>query len=83
MYPSLYYLFQDLFGLELDILKLFQSFGFFVALAFVVGSYIWTSEIKRRTGLGQFLPDTKKVMKGEKVKLTDFISSAITGFLLG
>ena len=83
MYPSLYYLFQDLFGLELDILKLFQSFGFFVALAFVVGSYIWTSEIKRRTGLGQFLSQTKKVMKGEKVKVTDFTSSVITGFLLG
>ena len=83
MYPSLYYLFQDLFGIEIGFFKLFQSFGFFVALAFVIGSYIWTNEIKRRTALGQFNPQTKKAIKGKKASFTDFIPSILTGFLLG
>ncbi|MBL4651782.1 MAG: prolipoprotein diacylglyceryl transferase [Flavobacteriales bacterium] len=83
MYPSLYYLFQDIFGVEIGIFKLFQSFGFFVALSFVIGSYIWTSEIKRRTSLGQFKAQTKKTVKGKKAVFADFIPSILTGFVLG
>ncbi|MDA9563611.1 prolipoprotein diacylglyceryl transferase [Flavobacteriales bacterium] len=83
MYPSLFYLFQDLFGIELGFLKLFQSFGFFVALAFVVGSYIWTQEIKRKTALGHFSSTKRKIIKGEKASLSDFIPSILSGFLIG
>ena len=35
MYPTLYHAFLDLFGVELPFLKFLNSFGFFVALAFV------------------------------------------------
>ena len=35
MYPNLYYLVDDLFGIKLNGLKLINSFGFFVAIAFV------------------------------------------------
>lgn len=83
MYPSLFYLFQDLFDLELGFLKLFQSFGFFVALAFVVGSYIWTNEIKRKAILGHFSSTSKKTIKGEKASLSDFIPPTLSGFLIG
>ena len=36
MYPNLYFLFQDLFGWEIHALKLVNTFGLMVALAFVV-----------------------------------------------
>jgi hypothetical protein len=35
MYPNLYYVFKDLFGVEWNGLKLINSFGFFVAISFV------------------------------------------------
>ena len=36
MYPNLYFAFLDLLGWDLPALKLINSFGFFVALAFLV-----------------------------------------------
>nr|MBA3705643.1 diacylglyceryl transferase [Bacteroidota bacterium] len=48
MYPSIYHAVKDLFGLDLPFLKMIQSFGFFVALAFLVAAYFWTKELKRK-----------------------------------
>ena len=48
MYPNLYFLFEDLFGFSHPFLKLINSFGFFVALAFIAGSYTLSRELKRK-----------------------------------
>ena len=52
MYPNLYYFFKDAFGVEWQWLKFVNSFGFFVAIAFVVGAAVLTSEMKRKERLG-------------------------------
>ena len=42
MYPNLYYAFRDLFGIEITGLRFVNSFGFFVALAFLFAAWVLT-----------------------------------------
>lgn len=83
MYPNLFYAFKDLLGLELPFLKLFQTFGFFVAIAFLAGAYILTNELKRRESLGLLKGIPEKIITGKAVTTTDIIINAVVGFLLG
>jgi len=83
MYPSLYYAIKDLFGINLPFLKMVQSFGFFVAVAFLISSYILTKEFKRKEKEGLLVPQKIKVLKGAKASVTDYIVSGILGFVLG
>jgi hypothetical protein len=41
MYPNLYYAFKDIFGVEWNWLRIFNSFGFFVALAFIAAALLY------------------------------------------
>jgi phosphatidylglycerol:prolipoprotein diacylglycerol transferase len=83
MYPSLYYAIKDLFGLDWPLFKMFQSFGFFVAMAFLVSAYFWTKELKRKEQEGLLSTTTVKVLKGQKATSAELLLSAIIGFLLG
>src|ERR1043166_8424231 len=83
MYPSLYYFFKDIFGIDFQPLKMFQMFGCWVAIAFLVGGYFWTKELKRKEANGLLSPTTTKVEKGGKLSNADFLSSALLGFLIG
>ena len=55
MYPNLYYVFSDLFGIEISFLKLINSFGFFVAMAFVTAGFLLKKEFTRLTNEGSSL----------------------------
>ena len=83
MYPSLYYAVKDLFGLDLPFLKMFQSFGFFVALAFLIAAFFWSKELKRKEQEGLLHSTTTKFLKGQKATLAELITSGIIGFVLG
>lgn len=83
MYPSLYYIVKDLLGLDLPFLKMFQSFGLFVALAFLVAAYLWSKELKRKEKQGLLQPSMVKFLQGEKATMTDLIASGIIGFIIG
>ena len=83
MYPSLCYAIKDLFGFNLPFLKMIQSFGFFVAIAFLVASYLLTKEFKRKEAEGLLTPQKIKVLIGVKATTLDFVVSGILGFLLG
>ena len=48
MYPNLYYFFKDVFCVELEWARFINSFGFFVAIAFIVAAYVLTSDLKRK-----------------------------------
>ena len=65
MYPNLYFAFLDLLGWDLPALKLINSFGFFVALAFVVAHGLLRTELKRMTALGHFTPSSRTERIGE------------------
>lgn len=84
MYPNFYYIFQDWFGLEIDGLKLINSFGFFVAMSFILANYIMTKELKRKfndgvLGKKQFIT----ILKGKAFSISDYVTAAITGFIIG
>lgn len=83
MYPNLYYAFRDLLGLELPFLKIFQTFGFFVAVAFLAGAYILTRELKRREQLGMLTGIPEKIVTGLPASQGEIIGNAVVGFLLG
>jgi prolipoprotein diacylglyceryltransferase len=83
MYPNLYYLVDDLFGIKLNGLKLINSFGFFVAIAFVASGYVLYLELKRKEALGEFTPKEEKMIVGAPASTIDLITNFIFGYLFG
>lgn len=83
MFPNLYYLVEDLLGLKLNALKLINSFGFFVALAFVASGYVLYLELKRKEALGEFISVEQDYTEGAPATLSELATSFIFGFLFG
>ncbi len=83
MYPTLYHAFLDLFGVDIPFLKLLNSFGFFVALAFITASYILKLEMRRMETLGIFPNQKIKVIIGAGPDWTEIITNGIVGFIMG
>lgn len=83
MYPNLYYAFRDLLGLEIPFLKIFQTFGFFVAIAFLAGAYILTRELKRYEALGLLKGIPEKIVTGLPASQGELIGNAVVGFIIG
>ncbi len=83
MYPNLFYAFRDLFGIEWPWLKIIQTFGFFVALAFLAAAYVLTSELRRREKLGLLGPVEETIVEGKPASMGDMLLSALIGFILG
>jgi len=83
MYPNLYYAFKDLFGLEWPVLRFVNSFGFFVAIAFLIAAYVLSRELKRKSGQGLFTPTETTITIGEPASWVDLGSNFGLGYLLG
>lgn len=83
MYPHLYYAFKDLFGLELNGLKLVNTFGFFVALAFFVAAWILTLELKRKSREGLLTYKEEKIIVGKPASISQLLINFIFGFVIG
>ena len=83
MYPNLYFLFQDLFGWQIPALKLVNTFGLMVALAFVAASGLLKRELKRKESEGLIAPTEKKTMVGKPAGPLAWVSSGFLGLILG
>lgn len=84
MYPNFYYIFKDWFGIELEFLKIINSFGFFVAVSFLLAGLFMQKELKRKFKAGLLGQGTiLKHWVGKPLPIGDYISSGVTGFLLG
>jgi prolipoprotein diacylglyceryl transferase len=83
MYPNLYYLIKDLLGIELNALKLVNSFGFFVAMAFVASGYVLFFELKRKSALGEFSYTEEKEIIGAPATTGELLSAGFFGFIFG
>lgn len=83
MYPNLYYAFQDLFGIEWKALRFVNSFGFFVAIAFILAAITLTAELKRKSRQGLMQPTVMETMVGQKATMGELILNFLLGFLLG
>ncbi len=84
MYPNLYFFLKDTFGVEpWAWTKYINSFGFFVAIAFVAAAFILTRELKRKERLQLLFPVEETVVVGKPATTGELISNAIFGFLIG
>ncbi len=83
MYPNLYYVFKDWFGIEWQWLKIFNTFGLFVALAFVVAAIVLSAELKRREKLGLLHPSGETIVVGKSATILELFFNAIVGFIFG
>src|ERR1051325_2926914 len=83
MYPNLYYLFKDLFGLNLPALKIINSFGFCVAVSFLAAAWLLIKELKRRQAAGFFTYKEVEITIGEPAGILELLLNFLLGFLLG
>jgi phosphatidylglycerol---prolipoprotein diacylglyceryl transferase len=83
MYPNLYYAFKDLFGVEWKFLRFVNSFGFFVAISFIISAIVLANELKRKSRSGLFQPTEMQVMVGKPATPGELLLNFILGFLLG
>ena len=83
MYPTLYHVLLDLTGLDWPVLKFLNSFGFFVAIAFMCAYWTLVLELKRKEGIGLIKSTTRTVMVGEGAKPAELIMQGLVGFIVG
>ena len=83
MYPNLYYAFKDLFGVEWSFLRFVNSFGFFVALSFIISAMVLSLGLKRKGKEGLLHPTEELVVVGKPATLGELIMNFMLGFLLG
>ena len=81
MYPNISYLLNDLFGVYIPLP--IQTFGFFVALAFIFSSWTLALELKRKEKIGLIKAIKRSKVVGQKISTTQLIYAAIIGFILG
>ncbi len=83
MYPNLYYAVKDWFGVEINAFKIFYTFGIFVALAFIVGAYVISRELKRKEKQGLLLPREETITVGKPISILDILVNGFIGFVFG
>lgn len=83
MYPNLYFALKDLFGLERTKLRFVNSFGFFVAIAFILSAIVLAAELKRKSSQGLLQPKEMQIMVGQPATAGELLLNFLLGFLLG
>lgn len=81
MYPTISDFLKDVFGWDVPLPL--QSYGLFVALAFLTGIGVVALEMKRKWKEGLLHPISKKTFVGEAAKPKELIISALIGFIIG
>ena len=81
MYPTISHLLFDLFGINIPLP--IQTFGFWVAIAFLAASYVITKELKRKEKEGYLSVSIIKETIGKSLSIYEILSSLITGFFIG
>jgi phosphatidylglycerol:prolipoprotein diacylglycerol transferase len=81
LYPTISDLLKDLFGINIPLP--IQSFGFFVAISFLLAAWTLTLELKRKERQGLLSQTTRKVLKGQRATPFELIASGLLGFIIG
>ena len=81
MFPTVSHFIEYLFGVQVPLP--FNTFGVFVALAFIAGYWAFTQEFKRKEALGLLHPIKKLVTIGKPATTAELVSNALFGFLIG
>lgn len=83
MYPNLYYIFKDWFGVEWPALSILNTFGLMVAVAFIAAAIVISSELKRKEKLGLLSPREEIITVGQPASFADLFINAAIGFVFG
>lgn len=81
MYPTISHLIEDLFGIYIPLP--IQTFGFWVAIAFLAASYIIKIELQRKEKEGKISIIKIKKIVGLKLNSLDIGIALFSGFLIG
>ncbi|MCB0819981.1 MAG: prolipoprotein diacylglyceryl transferase [Bacteroidetes bacterium] len=81
MYPTISFFLQETFGIDFPLP--IQTFGFFVALAFLTAAYLISRELQRKQEEGLIKPGSKEVETGKPATTTDYITNGLIGFVVG
>ena len=74
MYPTLFHLFKDLFGVDWNFLKPINSFGFLVAIAFLVAAFLFRKEIIHKEKEGLLHGKLSIAIEGKKASPIELVS---------
>ncbi|MBL7744057.1 MAG: prolipoprotein diacylglyceryl transferase [Chitinophagaceae bacterium] len=83
MYPNLQFAFKDIFGVDWQFLRFVNSFGFFVAISFILAAVFLTMELRRKSKQGLLYPTEMQVMVGQPATFGELLLNFLLGFLLG
>lgn len=81
MFPTVSHFLNYLFGIDVPLP--FNTFGVFVALAFVAGYWAFSKELQRKEALGIIKPTKRTVTIGEPASFMELASNAFFGFIIG
>ena len=81
MYPTISHLIEDLFGIYIPLP--IQTFGFWVAIAFLAASYVIKIELQRKENQGKISIIKIKKIVGLKLSKMDIVIALVSGFLIG
>ncbi len=83
MYPTIYDAIKDLFGFNIPALQVANTFGFFVAVGFLVANYVMTLELRRKEEEGILKSSVQKMRIGYPFPKSEYFINVLLGFVFG
>ncbi len=83
MYPNLYYVFKDWFGLKWHGLSFLNTFGLMVAMGFVTAAIVLSKELQRKEKQGLLSPREEMITVGKPASIAELFINALVGFIFG